>query len=261
MKKLEGKVVLITGAGGGIGLASAKLLAQEGAHIVATDINLDNAKKTSQEASVANPNNQGFHLKVDVTKAADCDNAVKQTVDKFGRLDVLYNAAGILKVSTVVDMPEEDWDAIMDVNAKGTFLMCRAGARQMIKQKGGKIINIASIIGKKASIYHAHYCASKFAVIGLTQTLAIELAPYNINVNAVCPGAVDDEMFKTSCRGIAKQLGVTFEEYRKRAIPTTLLGRFELPEDVAPLVVFLASKDADFMTGQSVNICGGIQFH
>jgi NAD(P)-dependent dehydrogenase (short-subunit alcohol dehydrogenase family) len=260
LMKLENKVAVITGAGGGIGAEIARTFAREGAHVVVADINLESARKVSDEVKKLNRNDKGFAMKVDVSKEAEVERMAKQTVEKLGHIDILVNSHGILRVSPLVDMSEEDWDAIMDTNAKGTFLSCKHVAREMIKRKSGRIINLASILAKRASKLHAHYSASKFAVSAITQTLAQELAPYNIRVNEVCPGDVDTEMFKTSCRGIAKTLGITFEEYRKMALGNNLIGRFQYPEDVAPLVLFLASEDSDCITGTSVDVSGGILY-
>lgn len=258
--RLRNKIAIIVGGAKGIGRATALLIGSEGADVVVADRNFEQASLVSEKTNRTRKEAQGFPLKVDVTKVDDVESMVQQVVGEFGRIDILVNLAGILKVSPIIKMKDEDWDAVMAVNVKGTFLTCRTVAKEMIRQKSGKIINTASVIGKKAVAFLGHYCASKFAVIGLTQTLAIELAPYNINVNCICPGGVDTEMFEKSQRGIAREQGISYEESRKIALSDCLLSRFGKPEDLAPLVVFLASNDSSFITGQAINVCGGIQF-
>lgn len=259
--RLENKIAIVVGGGGGMGRETALHLAKEGANVIVADVNFKQANAVYEKVKQIKNEDSGFALEVDVRKSENVNIMVEKVVNKFGRIDILANFAGILEVSPFIKIKEEEWDNIMAVNVKGTFLVCKEVAKQMIKQKSGKIINTSSVAAKKAIALHAHYCASKFAIVGLTQTLAIELAPYNINVNCICPGDVDTDMFKKSQRGIAKEKGISYEECRKNSLSSSLFKRFERPKDVAPLVVFLASDDANFMTGQAINIAGGIQFN
>lgn len=259
--KLENKIAIVVGGAGGMGRETALHMAREGANVIVADLNFKQAIAVYEEIKQIKKEDCGFALEVDVRKSDEVKSMVEKVVNKFGRIDILANFAGILEVSPVIKIEEEEWDNVMAVNVKGTFLVCKEVAKQMIKQKGGKIINTSSIAAKKAIALHAHYCTSKFAIVGLTQSLAIELAPYNINVNCICPGDVDTEMFKKSQRGIAKEKGISYEECRKISLSSSLFKRFEQPKDVAPLVVFLASDDANFMTGQAINVAGGIQFN
>jgi NAD(P)-dependent dehydrogenase (short-subunit alcohol dehydrogenase family) len=259
--KLENKIAIVVGGAGGMGRETALHMAREGANVIVADLNFKKAIAVYEEVKQIKKEDYGFALEVDVRKSDEVKSMVEKVVNKFGRIDILANFAGILEVSPFIKIEEEEWDNVMAVNVKGTFLVCKEVAKQMIKQKGGKIINTSSIAAKKAIALHAHYCASKFAIVGLTQALAIELAPYNINVNCICPGDVDTDMFKKSQKGIAKEKGISYEECRKISLSNSLFKRFEQSKDVAPLVVFLASDDANFMTGQAINVAGGIQFN
>lgn len=261
MNRLENKIALVTGAAMGMGRAITHRIVKEGAQVVITDINLEGLQALQEELECSNSNYKGFFKKMDVTKNDEIEKVISKTIDTFGRIDILVNCAGILSAYPIVDLPEEEWDAVMNVNAKGTYLIIKNVAKEMKEQKYGKICCITSIVSKKATIYHAHYCASKFAVRGIIQSSAIELAPYGINVNCICPGEVDTGMLETSYKYIAKYEGISFEEQRERGRNLPLLKRFEKPEDVAPLVAFLVSDESGYITGQSINICGGIQFH
>ena len=193
---------------------------------------------------------------------SEVKHAVEETVGAFGRIDILCANAGVSTMNWAVDLTEEEWDYNMDVNAKGIFFCCKHVAKQMIKQgNGGKIINTASMAGKIGASVLAHYSASKFAVVGLTQALADEFAKYKINVNAVCPGFVNTGMQERELQWEAKLRGTTPEIIKQKMIELTPLGRIEEPEDVAKIVVFLASDEAEFMTGQAINITGGICKH
>ena len=256
--KLKDKVAIITGGNKGIGRAISLAFADEGADIVIADIIA--TKEVSNE--IRNKGRRELVVKTDVSRAKEVDNMVQKCLEKFGKIDILVNNAGVLSVAPIIELDEKEWDRNMDINAKGVFLCCKTVAKQMIKQgEGGKIINISSLCGKIGCRYLGHYCASKFAVIGLTKTLALELAPYHINVNAVCPGVVETDMLIREYQSIAKLENTTVEELRKNVLPTIPLGRLSQPEDVAKVVVFLASPDSDYMTGQAINVTGGMETH
>ena len=183
---------------------------------------------------------------------------VDRTRDKFGKIDILVNNAGMIKVGNVVDMPEKDWDEVLAVNLKGVFLCSKAVAPHMIERHSGKIINISSTAGRRGLPGKAHYHASKFAVIGFTQCLALELASYNINVNCVCPGVVDTYMHRqVLAPHAAKTRGITEDEVYRNMEAGVPLGRLQTPEDIGNLVAFLASEEAKNITGQSINVNGG----
>jgi acetoin reductase-like protein len=255
--RLRNKVAIVTGAGSGIGHAIALALAKEGANVVIGDVKEDSARTTATEIEAMR--RKTLVVKCDVRSSSEVENMVQKTLEKFGKINILVNNAGVSTMALVVDMTEEEWDFNLDVNAKGAFLCSRAVARQMIKQgEGGKIINLGSIAGKSGEQYYAHYNASKAAVIAFTASLARELAPYKINVNAVCPGSVQTSMQLRELKWGAKLRGMPEEEIKEWMVAITPLGRLEQPEDVAKLVVFLASEEADFITGQAINVDGGI---
>jgi NAD(P)-dependent dehydrogenase (short-subunit alcohol dehydrogenase family) len=255
----EGKTVLVTGAGGGIGRAIALAFAAEGADVAIGDLNLQSADAVAKEVQARG--RKSLAKAVDVTKKAEVEALVKAAEDAFGRLDVACNNAGVSTMNPVVDLTEEEWDFNMDVNAKGVFFCCQAEAKVMIKQGFGRIVNTASLAAKRGIPLLAHYAASKHAVAGFTKSLALELAPYKINVNCVCPGLVKTSMQDREAVWEAKLRGMTPDAVRQEYIDMTPLGRLEVPDDVAKVVVFLASDAAAFMTGQSINVTGGIESH
>ena len=260
--RLKDKVAIVTGAGGGIGRAIATAFAEEGAHLTICDIDSLGLEKVSEELKARNFN--VLPLKVDVTKDIDVKQMTQSTLDKFGAIDILVNNAGIIMVDYVVDMKEEDWDAVISANLKSVFLCCRAVAPHMIQRKSGKIINIASQAGKRGGGGGtAHYTASKFGVIGLTQCLAHELAQFNINVNAICPGIILTRMWRDILAPRhGKRMGITAEEAWKKITTEQIpLRRPQQPSDVAKLAVFLASNEAENITGQSINVGGGSVMH
>lgn len=257
--KLTGKIAIVTGASQGIGRAITLRLAREGASLVIGDIDVEAAEKVARE--VRDGGTEALVVKVDVTKAEEVNKVIGEITEKFGRIDILVNNAGISSMALVVDLKEKDWDANMKVNAKGVFLCSRAVARQMIKQKNGKIINNASLAAKRGAPFLGHYSASKFAVLGLTYTMALELAPYGITVNAVCPGIVETGMIRREWKWEGDLRGMTADQVREEVLSTIPLGRLAQPEDIAAVVAFLASKDADYMTGQALNINGGMENH
>lgn len=257
---LEEQVAIVTGAGRGIGRAIALRLAREGARVTVADLDEANARQVAEEIAVAG--GQPLALKVDVTRKVEAEKMVRETVTRFGRVDVLVNNAGIGAVAPLIDTEEATWDALMNVNAKGVLLCSQAAARQMIAQGGGgRIINNASGAGKIApgkDMPLGAYAASKHAVVGLTRQMGLELSSHEILVNCVCAGIVDTPMWDLIDREIAKLEGVPIGSVKARAVAGIPLGRIQQPEDVANVVAFLASSDASYITGQTYNVCGGI---
>jgi 3-oxoacyl-[acyl-carrier protein] reductase len=242
---LKDRVALVTGGARGIGRAIALLFAKEGANVVVADINLEEAEKTSGEVEALG--RKSLALKLDVTSFINAEEAVNKILDKLGKVDILVNNAGITKDALLLRMSEIDWDAVLNVNLKGTFNCSKAVSRAMIKQRSGRIINIASIIGIIGNPGQANYSASKAGIIALTKTMAKELASRNINVNAVAPGFIQTEM--------TAKLPEEVKEKMLQAIP---LGKLGSPEDVAHLCLFLASPDSDYITGQTIVVDGGM---
>lgn len=249
----------MTGAGKGIGRAIGLELAREGANIVIVDIDLEEAEKVSQD--IRSTGRKSLAIRTDVRRASEVDSMVDKTVEEFGKIDILVNNAGVSSMAPVVDLGEKEWDVTMDINAKGQFLCSRTIAKHMIRQRSGKIINNASLAAKQGARFLAHYCASKFAVLGLTYSMALELAPYNITVNAFCAGFVQTDMIKREFKWEADLRGTTADKIANEILSTIPLGRVAQPEEIAKVVVFLASSDADYLTGQAININGGMESH
>ncbi len=251
-----GKVVIVTGAGGGIGGAVARSFASEKAKVVIVDSKIQSAKIVEQDINLTG--GIAVSEKVDVRNLSEITRAIENTVNKFGRIDILVNCAGISIPRPFVEITEDLWNDTIDVNAKGTFFFCELVAKQMIKQGGGgKIVNISSMLGKIGAELYAHYCASKFAVTGFTKSLALELAKHQINVNAVCPGDVDTKMTHNEAVIISKVRGVSVEQIISEWEASGPQGKLIQPSEVADLILFLSSEEAKRMTGQSVNITGG----
>jgi 3-oxoacyl-[acyl-carrier protein] reductase len=243
--KLAGKVALVTGAAQGIGKAVALLLARNGADIVVSDINLEKAEETAKEVQILG--RKALAIKVDVAKSDDVDKMVQAILAQFGHIDILINNAGIARDKLILRMTEEDWDAVLNINLKGTFNCTKAVVRHMSKQKSGKIVSIASVVGEMGNAGQGNYAASKAGVIGFTKTVAREFAQRGINVNAIAPGYIETPM--------TEALPDKVKEDLKRLIPMDRLGK---PEDVAEAVLFLVSESANYITGQVLNVNGGI---
>lgn len=276
MYNLDGKVALVTGAGGerGIGRAIAMRLAQEGADVVVNDVRAQSASgegwggmaQVVREIEALGRRSLG--VVADVGDAAQVQAMVDQALDYFGQIDILVNNAGARAGRDrvpVIELEETEWDRVQRINSKGAFLCCRAVARAMVAAKrGGKIINIASTAGKIGTARYAAYCASKFAVIGFTQSLAQELAPHAINVNAICPSLVATERIDDLAAALAPG-GMTQDEHRAammaRAAIISPLGRMAEVSDVAAMAAFLASAEANYLTGLSISVAGGGQMH
>lgn len=243
--RLKDKVAIITGGARGIGCAIALLFAKEGADIAIADLNLEEAEKTAGEIELLGRRTLAFE--VDVTDYLKVEVAVNKILDKFGKVDILVNNAGITKDNLILRLSDADWDAVITVNLKGTFNCTKAVSRVMLKQRSGRIINIASIIGIIGNTGQANYAASKAGIIALTKTTAKELASRNINVNAVAPGFIQTEM--------TARLS---EEVRQKMLKVIPLARFGLPQDVANLCLFLASDESSYITGQTLVVDGGM---
>ncbi len=256
---LADRVAIVTGAGNGIGKATALALAQAGAHVAAVDVDAG-AAKTAADA-VAALGRRSLALDTDVGDLASIDQMVQHVMATFGRVDVLVNNAGVTRRAYIMDLTEADWDRIMRVNAKGVFFCLQRVAREMIPRRSGVIVNIASIAGKGfAGTSNAIYAASKGSVISLTRTAAQQLARHDINVNAVCPGTTVTALSEANVATRAREEGISVEDMTRRRNAAIPLGRPNDPEDVAALAVFLASRGARNITGQSFNVDGGIIF-
>jgi 3-oxoacyl-[acyl-carrier protein] reductase len=244
-ERLAGKVAIVTGGSRGIGRAIAKALAREGATVVVCSRGLEANSETADQIEVEG--GSAYPYQVDVTDPESVSALVKEVATRFDHIDILVNNAGVTADNLLMRMKESDWDAVIDTNLKGTFNFTKAVARTMIKQHGGKIINIASVVGMVGNAGQANYCASKAGIIGLTKSVARELASRNVTVNCVAPGLIRSAM--------TESLSDQAKEQVAGLIP---LGRMGEPEDVAAVVTFLASPAADYITGEVIRTDGGM---
>jgi meso-butanediol dehydrogenase/(S,S)-butanediol dehydrogenase/diacetyl reductase len=257
--RLHGIHALITGAASGIGAACARRMAREGAQLLLADLNGDGAKSVADELGQT-------AVQADVTRQADIQGIFDLAYQRWGRLDVLFNNAGIAEIRPLLDLTEEEWDRMLAVNLRAVFFILQGAAKRMCHQAPiagselrGKLVQTASIAAYRGGMAHmAHYTASKAGVVSITRTAAQVLAPYRITSNCVCPGAVDTPMWKKIDAEWSKLEGWEIGEAWKRRTSLIPLGRPETSEDVAGVVSFLASRDSDYMTGQAVNVDGGL---
>jgi sorbitol-6-phosphate 2-dehydrogenase len=257
-KLLQDKIALVTGGAQGLGAAICHRLACEGAHVVVADLNREGAEQTAAEIT-AQTGRRAIVAQVNVTDEAQVEAMIDRAVDEFGRLDILVSNAGILIAGAVDTFPANQWRAVIDVNLVGYFLCAKYAARVMAAQGSGAIVQINSKSGKKGSYKNSAYAASKFGAIGLTQSLALELAEDGVRVNAICPGnLLDSPLWMDSLYAqYAKRWGITKEEVRQKYIDQVPMKRGCTYEDVTNAIVFLASDQANYMTGQAINVTGG----
>jgi len=268
-ERLKDKIAIVTGAGQGIGKGVATRLAQEGAHVVIAEYNAEKAQAVAQELQALGV--QSLAYPIDIGDTAQIEQMVVDVVKAFGRIDILVNNAGVLETLPLFDLTPEKWDWLQRVNQRGLFFALQAVAKQMVAQvpqavkdagraerSYGKIVNFSSIAGRAGRPYAAHYSAAKWAVISITQSAAAYLAPYNINVNAICPGVVPTPMWDEIDRTQAERFGMKPGEWIQKTIESVPLKRAARPEDMAAAVAFLCSEDADYITGQALNVDGGV---
>ncbi|OGV70440.1 MAG: hypothetical protein A3K19_12670 [Lentisphaerae bacterium RIFOXYB12_FULL_65_16] len=290
-QRFTGKVAVVTGAGQGIGKGIALRLARDGADVVVADYNAQTAAAAAAE--IAALGRQAVALQVDISRAESVQSLVDGVVARLGRIDMLVNNAGVVQTKPLLELTEADWDRVINTNQRGTFFMVQAVARQMLRQlpealraggapadllavgkarptagataddgllgSYGKIVNLSSVAGRRGRSLQAHYAASKAAIISLTQSAALNLAPYRINVNAVCPGIVPTPMWEQIDKDRAQLMGAKPGEAMAAFIATVPLKRAATAEDIAGAVAFFCSADADCITGQSLNVDGGFE--
>jgi NAD(P)-dependent dehydrogenase (short-subunit alcohol dehydrogenase family) len=292
-QRLSGKVVIVTGAGQGIGRGIALRLAREGAQVVIAEYNAANASAVAQEIEAAD--GRALPYRIDISDAAASQTMVDDIVAQLGHIDILVNNAGVVQTKPMLDLTPADWDRVLDVNLRGAFFLTQAVARQMIKQAPdalrqaaaapadifstqraqtsevlepsevslaasyGKIVSLSSVSGRRGRPLQTHYAASKAAIISLTQSVALALAPYRINANAVCPGIVPTPMWQQIDKDRGQLFGAKPGEAMAGFINTVPLKRAATPEDIAGAVAFFCSSDADYITGQALNVDGGFE--
>jgi len=250
MGRLDGRVAFVTGAGRGIGAATALRMAEEGARVALADVDTEGCQQVAAELNQIG--SEGLVLRCDVTDSAIVQEAVDETASHFGRLDILVNNAGVVRDNLLFKMPEDDWETVMNVHLKGAFLCSRAAQKYMVQQKYGRIVSLSSTaaLGNRGQ---ANYSSAKAGLQGLTRTLAIELGPFGITVNAVGPGFIDTEMTRSTARRQGLDPDAVIAEASK-IIPVRHVGQ---PRDVANVICFLCSEEASFVNGQVIYVAGG----
>ena len=244
--KLIDRVAVVTGSGRGIGEATALALSKEGAYVVVSDIDARFAQKTSDQ--INSMQGKSIAVRADVSSRSEVKDLFNKTIERFGRIDILVNNAGIFSRTPILEISEDEWDRVIDVNLKGTFLCCQEAVPVMLKQRYGRIVNMASLAGKRGGVTSGiDYASSKGGVISFTRALAKHLAPHNILVNAIAAANIDTEILQA------------YEpEAREKQLREIPLGRFGRPEEVAKVVVFLVSDDAGYIAGETINVNGGV---
>jgi len=254
---LKGKVAIVTGGARGIGKACVQGYVKEGASVVIGDLEVEGAQKVAESATKGE--SKVIAVKCDVTKKTDADNLAAKTLEKFGRIDILVNNVGIAKMGPIVEYEEADFDRLFDVNVKGTYLCTKAVLHHMIAERSGKIVNIASRAGKEGFALASVYCATKSAVLALTQSWAKELAEYDINVNAVCPGNVPTDFHGQYIEFFSRIMNVPESDVFQQFVNEQPLKRAQPAEEIADFVLILSSEVSRDVTGQGINVSGGLQ--
>jgi NAD(P)-dependent dehydrogenase (short-subunit alcohol dehydrogenase family) len=257
--KLTGRAAVVTGGGGGIGAAICRALSEEGAHVAVCD-----ARREAAEAVAAEIRSRAGHARAwcfDVTDRAAVEKAAGDVENAFGPLGIWVNNAGISRIVPFLECTDETWDRTLAVNLTGAFIGCQAAIRRMLPRGRGSVINMSSQSGKTGNSHYAAYCASKFAVIGLTQSLAVEFAKSGVRINAVCPGVVFTPLWDGMVDDYARKRDMRPEDVKPYLESRVPMGRLCAPQDVARAVVFLAGDDASYVTGQALNVAGGAEMH
>ena len=248
--RLDGRVAIVTGASRGIGEATARRFAREGARVCLTDVNMEGVLSTARQ--LVDEGMDAFAAKVDVTSRTEVENAVGETVDRYGRLDILVNNAGVTRDSLIYKMTDEDWRTVLNVHLSGAFFCTRAAQKHMVERKYGRIVNVSSTsaLGNRGQ---SNYSAAKAGIQGFTKSLAVELGRYGVTVNAVAPGFIETDM----TRDTAARLGVDFDDFVAERVKSIPVGRAGWPEDVAAAILYFASEEAAFVSGQVLYVAGG----
>ncbi|MFX1444036.1 MAG: SDR family NAD(P)-dependent oxidoreductase [Promethearchaeota archaeon] len=254
--RVKDKIVVLTGAASGIGRATAVLFAKEGAFQVLSDIDKKGLDETFELLN-DEEKKRTMLMNIDVRKQENVKNMIEKTIEMHGRIDALIVNAGVVRVGDVETFPDEDYDLLIDVNIKGTHYTCKYAVPYFKKQKFGSIITLASVAAHIGQVAHANYCSTKAAVLGYTRALALDLAPYNVRVNSISPGATDTPMLQSDVAKQAKDRGVSYEEVRKEFEEEGVLGRWAKPEEIATGILFLATDDSSYITGADLRIDGG----
>ena len=253
--RLKDKVVVLTGAASGIGKATAELFAKEGAIQIISDIDEDNLKKTFE--SLGEAKNKTFMMKVDVRNPSEVRTMIEKAIELYGKIDILIVNAGVVRVGPVDTFPDEDYDLLINVNLKGTHYTCKYAIPYFKKQKYGSIITLASVAAHIGQTAHANYCSTKAGVLGYTRALALDLAPFNVRVNSVSPGATDTPMLQSDVAKQARDRGLSYDVVRKEFEEEGVMGRWAKPEEIANGILYLATEESSYMTGADLRLDGG----
>ncbi|MFW9898472.1 MAG: SDR family NAD(P)-dependent oxidoreductase [Candidatus Thorarchaeota archaeon] len=255
MQRFKDKIIVLTGAASGIGRSAVQLFAREGAIQVISDIDEDGMKETYN--SLGDAKDRTTLLKVDIRNPEEVKNMIEKTIEMYSKIDILVVNAGVVRVGPVETFPDEDYDLLIDINLKGTHYTCKYAVPYFKKQKSGSIITLASVAAHIGQVAHANYCSTKAGILGYTRALALDLAPYNVRVNSISPGATDTPMLQSDIVKQAKERGISYEEVKKEFEEEGVMGRLATPEEIAYGILYLASNESSYMTGADLRLDGG----